>query len=142
MLSKLTSEVADEITNATNALNTALTNAKAVNITVLKKTAELAEAEGINVDAARTAIAEETTSAPVDNALNSLRIARRVNAADIHENVFKGNQPAEGDFYLYNVGAKRFLCGGDDWGAHCVVGFPGQLLTFKNGRAHVRTPDT
>ncbi|MCR5270448.1 MAG: FIVAR domain-containing protein [Prevotella sp.] len=136
--SKLTSEVADEITNATNALNTALTNAKAVNIIVLKKTAELAEAEGINVDAARTAIAEATTSAPVDNALNSLRIARRVNAADIHENVFKGNQPAEGDFYLYNVGAKRFLCGGDDWGAHCVVGFPGQLLTFTGTDGNYR----
>ncbi|WP_027454447.1 FIVAR domain-containing protein [Xylanibacter brevis] len=135
---KLTSVEEGEIETATANLNAALNAAKAVNITVLKKTTELAEAEGINVDAARTAISEATTSAPVDNALNSLRIARRVNAADIHENVFKGNQPAEGDFYLYNVGAKRFLCGGDDWGAHCVVGFPGQLLTFTGTDGNYR----
>lgn len=36
------------------------------------------------------------------------------------------NQHAQsGKYYLYNVGTGRWFCGGDDWGAHAAVGFPG-----------------
>lgn len=41
-------------------------------------------------------------------------------------------------YYLYNVGTGRWFCGGDDWGAHAAVGFPGVKVTtpkddFENG---------
>ena len=119
-----------EMEAAIEALNKALDDAKGVNVTVLKKTIALAANEGIDVTAANTVVAEATTVAPVDNALNALRLARRLNAVEKQENIFKGNEPAEGDFFLYNVGAQRYLCGGDDWGAHAAVGFPGQLCTL------------
>ena len=32
-------------------------------------------------------------------------------------------------FYVYNVGTGRWFCGGDDWGAHAAVGFPGIKVT-------------
>ena len=32
-------------------------------------------------------------------------------------------------FYVYNVGTGRWFCGGDDWGAHAAVGFPGIKIT-------------
>ena len=119
-----------EMEAAIDALNKALEDAKSINVTILKKTIALAADEGIDVTAANTVVAEATTVAPVDNALNALRLARRLNAVEKQENVFKGNEPAGGDFYLYNVGAQRYLCGGDDWGAHAAVGFPGQLCTL------------
>lgn len=134
----LTATSADEVKAAISALKAALSAAQDVDATLLKKTVALAKAESVNVEAAEKAIAESTTIVPLENALNALRIARRVNAADVQENVFKGNEPAEGDFYLYNVGAKRFLCGADDWGAHCAVGFPGQLLTFTGTDGNFR----
>jgi hypothetical protein len=134
----LTATSADEVKAAISALKAALSAAQDVDATLLKKTVALAKAESVNVEAAEKAIAESTTIVPLENALNALRIARRVNAADVQENVFKGNEPAEGDFYLYNVGAKRFLCGADDWGAHCAVGFPGQLLTLTGTDGNFR----
>ncbi|MCH5219156.1 MAG: hypothetical protein J1F20_01195 [Muribaculaceae bacterium] len=65
-----------------------------------------------------------------NNALRTLRYARRRAAADKHEDVFEGNEAAEGKFYLYNVGQKQFLQGGSDWGAHAALGFYGDELTL------------
>ena len=135
---KLTSEVPEEISTATDNLNAALNAAKAVNVTTLKKTIELAQAETIDVEAANSAVAEATTADAINNELNALRLARRMKAAETHENVFRGSKPAEGDFYLYNVAAKRFLCGGDDWGAHAAVGFPGQIITLTGSDGNYR----
>ena len=64
------------------------------------------------------------------NALQTLRFARRRSVAETHEDVFAGNEPAEGKFYLYNVGQKQFLQGGSDWGAHAALGFVGNELNF------------
>lgn len=39
----------------------------------------------------------------------------------------------EDGYYVYNVGTGRWFCGGDDWGAHAAVGFPGiKVTTPKN----------
>ena len=62
-----------------------------------------------------------------------MRVERKIKAADKHADVFPGAGPAEGDFYLYNVGLQRFLCGGGDWGAHAYVGFPGVEVTLIMG---------
>lgn len=67
--------------------------------------------------------------------LRDLRYARRRNAAERHEDVFAGNVPAAGEFYLYNVGQKQFLCGGSDWGAHAALGMPGVPITLVEGDA-------
>ena len=69
----------------------------------------------------------------INNALNELRVARKIQAADKHADVFAGAEPAEADFYIYNVGLQRFLCGGGDWGAHAFVGFPGVKVTLIMG---------
>lgn len=61
---------------------------------------------------------------------DNLRNARKMNARESHPNVWTGNVPAAGDFYIYNVGQQRFLCGGDDWGAHAALGVPGIIVTL------------
>jgi hypothetical protein len=69
----------------------------------------------------------------IHDVLNELRVARMIQAADKHADVFAGQTPAEGDYYIYNVGMKRFLCGGGDWGAHAYVGFPGVKVSLVSG---------
>jgi hypothetical protein len=91
----------------------------------------LAEAEGIDVTAANDVVENGTTAAQVNDVLAALRVARRVVNAETHANVFAGNAPAAGDYYLYNVGQGRFFCGGDDWGAHAAIGFPGIVVTLE-----------
>ena len=75
-------------------------------------------------------------------AIKTLRYARRVACAETEEHKFDGNEPAEGKFYLYNVGRKQFLQGGSDWGAHAALGMPGVELTFhadgENGQGMKR----
>ena len=73
-------------------------------------------------------------------AIDKIRVARKVKAADKHENVFsKETVPANDKYvYLYNVGQKRFFCGGDDWCTHAAVGFPGikVLLCEQDGSSY------
>lgn len=119
------------LTAKTEALNTALANAEAVDITILSATIPLAQADGIDVAEANNVIINGTTAAEVNNALATLRLARRVANAETHPDVFTGNAPAAGDYYLFNVGSGRFLCGGADWGAHAALGFPGVLVSLE-----------
>ena len=127
-----TSEDPDELSDVTAALNTALNNAKAVDVTILKATISLASADGADTSAADDFIINGTSAADMGNILSALRIARRVANAEKDNNTYAGNEPASGDFYLYNVGQKRFLCGGDDWGAHAAIGFPGIVVTLED----------
>jgi hypothetical protein len=41
-----------------------------------------------------------------------------------------GNAPQEGDYYLYNVGAGKFLTSGCWWGTHAALDDDGMLLTL------------
>lgn len=85
---------------------------------------------------------DATTKAEYSQALRALRYARRLAAAETHEDVFDGNTPAAGKFYLYNIGRKMFLEGGSDWGAHAALGFQGQELTLEdkgNGAFIIKT---
>ena len=41
-----------------------------------------------------------------------------------------GNTPQAGDFYLFNVGAGKFLTSGCWWGTHAAMDYDGMLLTF------------
>lgn len=133
--SKLNSTDEDELSDATAAVSAALSAAQAVNVSVLKATAVLAKAEGIDVTAAEDVIANATSSTPVDPALEALRTARRLNAVDKQPDVFTGSAPEDGgQYYIYNIGAQRYLTGGVNYGTHAAVNFAAQIATFtKNG---------
>ena len=143
----LSTEDAAELQAAANELQNAVNNTSSAveNYGFLNATAVLAEKEGVAASTIADAKAKAEAAAElrdVTDALSALRIARKLNSAETHPDVFKGDVPVAGDewerdndFYLYNIGASRFLCGGDDWGAHCAVGMPGQavtLVTFEN----------
>ena len=75
-----------------------------------------------------------TTTDEYAQALRTLQIARRVNAAEREDNYWAGHEPELGQkYYFYNVGEKRYLCGGDDWGAHAALGIPGIEIQLEEG---------
>lgn len=123
-------DAASAIMNAIELMN----SEAGVNGGYLVQTVALAQNEKVEGDAmtaAENVAANGTTVDEINTALNDLRLARRLNAADKQENLYKGNTPVAGNaYYLYNVGQKRFFCGGDDWGAHAAVGFPGVMVTL------------
>ncbi len=125
----------DDLTNAYNAVNDALSTAKSAptiaNLNLLQATVTLAAADGVNTSAAQALIDNPTTASAISEALAAVRLARRVANAETHANVFAGNAPAASDYYLYNVGTGRFFCGGDSWGAHAALGFPGIIVTLE-----------
>ena len=120
------------------ALRNALNDVRGVQEPLQFIAATIPFAQEAGVDASIIANAQSVLSyaesaSQIHDALSQLRIARRIQMADKHEDVFKGATPADGDFYIYNVGLKRFLCGGGDWGAHAYVGFPGVEVTLISG---------
>lgn len=127
---------ATEIGNAATAITTALQLIKetSTNANFLKQTVALAQNEKVEGEAMTTAAdvaVNGVTSDAINSALDNLRMARRLNAAERQENLYKGNAPVAGNaYYLYNVGQKRFFCGGEDWGAHAALGFPGIEVTL------------
>lgn len=126
---------ATTIAAAATAIKTALANvtATASNAQALLATIPLAQEDGVNTDSIAKCqnVAVNSVSADeISSYLSMLRLQRRLTNAEKAENVFTGNAPAAGEFYLYNVGTKRFFCGGGDWGAHAAVGFPGIQVTL------------
>ena len=66
-------------------------------------------------------------------ALHKLQIARKLNNAERGPRLWEGSEPVSGEkFYFYNVGQGRFLCGGDDWGAHAALGWPGIEILIED----------
>ena len=119
---------------ALEALQEAFDNVKALNandIASLQKTIAIAKAEGIKTEEAEAFFVSGLTNDELGSVLKTLRIDRKQLHAERQSNVFKGNKPAAGDFYLYNVGQQRFLTGGSDWGAHAALGMPGTLITLE-----------
>ena len=123
------SEAAAALTNAVNDANSGI---DAYNFYFA--TVPLALADGVAqsvVDNTKPAIEASNSLSEMNDALNQLRIARKIMAADKQEDVFAGNEPMDQiNYYLYNVGLKRYFCGGGDWGTHAYVGFPGQEVTL------------
>ncbi|MGN1245131.1 MAG: hypothetical protein ACI4UN_00720 [Muribaculaceae bacterium] len=117
----------------------------------LRATFSLAEAEGVTeevvaggmtvMDLAKLALQYATNSDDLNNALNALRVARRIKASEKSEMIYEKAVAEVGDFYLYNVGQKRWFCGGNSWGAHASLGFPGIEITLEenNGAFSIRT---
>ncbi len=103
---------------------------------ILAATIALAKTEGINTSAAEAVIATNPLNVDgITNALNVLRTGRRLNAVDKQPDIFTGSAPVDGgQYYLYNIGAQRYLTGGVDYGTHAAVNFAAQVATFtQNG---------
>ena len=113
-------------------VNTIYGTFKQQNVKNFHDTYALAQKEGVeDLEPIMNSFYNAADNAAVTNALRDLRYARRRNAAERHEDLFAGQTPKAGDFYLYNVGQKQFLCGGSDWGAHAALGMPGVLVTLE-----------
>lgn len=131
-------ETIDELKAATQALINALNDVRNAQdpLKFLAATipfAQQAGVDGVLISNAQAVIEHAESLNDINNALNQLRVARKIQAADKAEDQFKGAAAADGDFYIYNLGLKRFLCGGGDWGAHAYVGFPGVEVTLISG---------
>ena len=108
-----------------------LTNAR-----ILAATIALAKAEGVNTSAAEAVIVANPLAAnAINSALNDVRTARRLNAVDKQPDIFTGTAPEDGgQYYIYNIGAQRYLTGGVNYGTHAAVNFAAQIATFtQNG---------
>ena len=127
------------LTTCINNLQDAITAARAVDDTALERTITLAGEEGISTTEAESVTANGLTADEVNNALNTLRVARKVLAADKQEDIFTGSDPEDGGkYYLYNIGAQRYLTGGVEYGTHTAVNFAAQLATFeKSGDGYI-----
>ena len=123
---------------AIKAMRNALNDVRGVQepLQFLAATIPFAEKAGVDaayIDNAKAVLEHANAANEIHDALNQLRVERRKKVADKHADVFKGATPSDGDFYIYNVGLQRFLCGGGDWGAHAFVGFPGVEVTLVSG---------
>ena len=130
----------DSFNAAIEDLRNALRDVRAIQdpIKFITATIPLAQKDGVDasiINNAKAALENAANADEINNALNQLRVARKMVNADKHPDVFIGDTPADGDFYIYNVGLQRFLCGGGDWGAHAYVGFPGVEVTLISGTA-------
>ncbi|MBR1411533.1 MAG: hypothetical protein IJ577_00230 [Prevotella sp.] len=115
-----------------DALQKALDNAKAVDITILRQTIAIVEPMGIDVTAANDFLANGTSNAALIPIINALRQARQFKAKGEHI-TFTGTEPVVGEtYYLYNVGQKRFLCGAADGGHQIALDFIGEAVTVEN----------
>ena len=89
----------------------------------------LAKADGVDVTEYE-AFCEEGVAGTADQ-VDRLRVERKVaHLEKDYKSDWKGHTPAEGDFYLYNVGTGAYLTSGSDWGTHAAVGYPGLVATL------------
>ena len=124
-------DATQQIINALNEVRSAQEPLK-----FLEQTIAIAQQLGVSADIisnAQAVLSYQESLGAINDALNQLRVARKIIAADKAADAFKGATPTDGDFYIYNVGLKRFLCGGGDWCAHAYVGFPGVEVTLISG---------
>lgn len=120
---------------ATTALSRALSDARFVDISILKQVYDGCIAsgyEGTGMAEAARALHEATDMNAVNEAIGILKVNPKLAHAESHDYPFKGEVPApDGTYYLYNVGQHRFFCGGAKWGCHAAMGWPGIEVTLK-----------
>ena len=135
----------DEQEQALEALREVLMKAKSIDVTILRQTVEFAEDEGCDVSEAKDFLENGETASELAIQLAAMRDARKLNAADKQPDVFTGSEPEVGrQYYIYNVGAQRYLVGGSEYGTHAAVGFAAQIATLESSgdgykiRTHIR----
>lgn len=135
-----TSQDIDILAAAAGKLSNALTAAKSVNVSALRPTVVLAKAEGIDVAAQEEYLANGTVN-EVDSRLRFVRNLRKLNAIEkVDITRIECSEPAEGEFYLYNVGAGIFFSTTADWGTHIAIDNPGMLIKFVQDGENLGLP--
>ena len=108
-----------------------MVNAFKDEVAALDATIALAEAQGIDAEVIEFAKAKASYRGGMGTGLAQLRKARRL-AADARTEDFKGTAPADGlEAYIFNVGAKMFLAGGNDWGTHASLNHMGTKCVLR-----------
>lgn len=129
----LSSSDKDVISNATAKLLSAINAADGMDVRVLKATILVAEPEGVDVTAANNVVENSMSKAEIEKALYDLRAVRKLNAAQKHKidiTKIKGSEPANGEFYLVNVGTGLLFNTTTHWGCHIDIDNPGMLINF------------
>lgn len=129
----LSSSDTDVISNATAKLLSAINAADGMDVRVLKATILVAEPEGVDVTAANNVVENSMSKAEIEKALYDLRAVRKLNAAQKHKidiTKIQGSEPANGEFYLINVGTGLLFNTTTHWGCHIDIDNPGMLITF------------
>lgn len=143
-----TSEEESTITAASSALNAVINDVKDMDVNALKTAFDYMVVRGYNDAIATDVLTNALTASAVNDAVGALKIRFKQHVADKsvqptqftkvteailgqQDNVrtFEETDLAKG-LYIYNVGTGRWFCGGDDWGAHAAVGFPGIKVTL------------
>ncbi len=88
------------------------------------------------LDSVKVGIDTCVNTAQTNALLANLRLARKLNALERHTETFVGSQPEAyddetadpdnypaGAYYIYNVGERLFLTGGEAWGAHAALAY-------------------
>ncbi len=121
----------DAISTATGELIAALGAAQTVDVANLSATVPLAEAEGIDVTAAKDFLANGTERN--DALLLSLQTQRKIKAMRYFDDAtiagIIGSEPKDGEsYYLLNVGTGMFFACNSDWGTHMALDSKGFLV--------------
>lgn len=120
-----------EMIEAAEAIKTALANAEAVDVTLLQQTIVVAET-GIDLTAAQDFLKNGTTASEMEQALYTLRSARKLNAQRMSVAGIIGSEPVNGgEFYLLNVGTGLYFSTSADWGTHIALDNPGFIVKFE-----------
>lgn len=123
--SALLQAIAD-LQGAVNTIKSSLDFINAFNATKV-----ITDGMGVDTTEADERFANATSKGNYEDALKSLRYARRLHVADRQADVFEGHKPEVGRFYLYNIGRGQFLCGGSDWGAHAALNLAGVEIALE-----------
>lgn len=100
-------------------------------VRVLDATIALAKAEGVAADVLDYSVSKSNYRGGIGAGLAKVRQARRI-AADGRTETFTGTAPEDNMVaYIYNVGAKMFLAGGNDWGTHASVNHMGAKCVLR-----------
>lgn len=101
-------------------------------IQAFNQTLAITDKAGINTESAQAKFNAAKSKAEYEAALRELRYNRRRAVAQKQPDVFPGQVPAAGNYYLYNVGQQQFLCGGSDWGAHAALNLRGKDINLED----------
>ena len=98
----------------------------------LEETIALAESEGVDASIIDYGKEKQNFLQDASVALEKLRIARKRHYAERRSEAFVGSAPEAGkDYYLYNVGQRQFLGGGNDWGTTLSLVYASNAMTLE-----------
>lgn len=96
---------------------------------------KLAQADGVSaniINAAQEKYDNATKASDISEAIKSVRVARKLVHAERDLHTYAGHEVEAGqEYYLLNVGQKRYFLGGGAWGTHASVGYPGIPVKFE-----------